>query len=278
MDGVMIGPHPEEGENLNTGVEGTGRTPPGGHSAPSGPAQEGPSPAYVKENIDVLRTMIKELDNKGKEKATPRKLSYGGSRSAESENSQKSPSMGEAGGYSSERSSKSGRSRSQSARRHRKSVSRRRASSKSHRSDKSEGRSRSRTKSVKSKSRSARASRRKSSSESGYDTVSEDSSEDLSMPYKRPKPMPFTSRITRFRETPRECRQIEEAQCSSRNARVSGSSLRQKTSGTTGPGGSSVSGEQQPREEELYPRSRESSDGGRHSSVVKSKGRSDPRT
>ncbi|PWA53708.1 hypothetical protein CTI12_AA394560 [Artemisia annua] len=143
--------------------------------------------------------MIKELDNKGKEKATPRKLSYGGSRSAESENFQKSPSVGEAGGYSSDGSSKSGRSRSRSARRHRKSVSRRRASSKSHRSDKSEGRSRSRTKIVKSKSRSARVSRRKSSSESGYDTMSEDSSEDLSMPYKRPKPMPFTSRITRFR-------------------------------------------------------------------------------
>lgn len=29
--------------------------------------------------------------------------------------------------------------------------------------------------------------------------MSEDSSEDMSTPYKRPKPMPFTSRITRFR-------------------------------------------------------------------------------
>ena len=157
MDGGMGSPHPVEGENLNNGAVGTGRTPPGGHSAPSGPAQEGPSPAYVKENLDVLRTMIKELDNRGKEKATPRKLSYRGSRGAESESSQKSPSVGGAGGYSSDESSMSGRSRSRSARRHRKSISKERRSSKSHRSDKSEGRSRSRTKSVKSKSRSARA-------------------------------------------------------------------------------------------------------------------------
>ena len=138
MDGGMGSPHPVEGENLNTGAVGTGRTPPGGPSAPSGPAQEGPSPAFVKENIDVLRTMIKELDNKGKEKATPRKLSYGGSRSAESENSQKSPSVEGVQGYSSDGSSKSGRSRSRSARGLRKSAHKRRAPSKSHRSGRSE--------------------------------------------------------------------------------------------------------------------------------------------
>ncbi|GJW99196.1 reverse transcriptase domain-containing protein, partial [Tanacetum coccineum] len=50
-----------------------------------------------------------------------------------------------------------------------------------------------------SKPQSVRASRRKSSSDSGYDTVSDSGSEDLSMPYRRHKPMPFTSRITRFR-------------------------------------------------------------------------------
>ncbi|GKA57357.1 hypothetical protein Tco_0756545 [Tanacetum coccineum] len=61
-----------------------------------------------------------------------------------------------------------------------------------------ETRSRSKSKSVKSKPQSVRASRRKSSSDSGYDTVSDNSSEDLSIPYRWPKPMPFTSRITRF--------------------------------------------------------------------------------
>ncbi|GKF34283.1 reverse transcriptase domain-containing protein, partial [Tanacetum coccineum] len=57
----------------------------------------------------------------------------------------------------------------------------------------------SKSKSVKSKPQSVRASRRKSSSDSGYDTVFDSGSEDLSMPYRRPKLMPFTSRITRFR-------------------------------------------------------------------------------
>ncbi|GJY76183.1 hypothetical protein Tco_0481299 [Tanacetum coccineum] len=69
-----LGPQLEEGENLNTEALGTGRTPPGGTSAPVGQAQVGLSPAFVKENIDVLRTMIKELDNRGQEKVTPHKL------------------------------------------------------------------------------------------------------------------------------------------------------------------------------------------------------------
>ncbi|GJW96853.1 hypothetical protein Tco_0178661 [Tanacetum coccineum] len=38
-----------------------------------------PSPAFIKENIDVLRTMIKEHDQQAKMKATPRKLAYGDS-------------------------------------------------------------------------------------------------------------------------------------------------------------------------------------------------------
>ncbi|GJW06741.1 reverse transcriptase domain-containing protein [Tanacetum coccineum] len=139
MDGCTKGPQLEEGENLNTGALGTGRTPKGGTSVLAGQAQEGPSPAFVKENINVLRTMIKEHDNRGQEKVTPRKLFNEGS-----------------------------------------------------------GRAGSKSKSVKSKPQSVRASRRKSSSDSGYDVVSDSGSEDLSMPYRRPKPMPFTSRITRF--------------------------------------------------------------------------------
>nr|GEU56885.1 reverse transcriptase domain-containing protein [Tanacetum cinerariifolium] len=35
-----------------------------------------PFPAFIKENIDVLRTMIKERDQQAKMKATPRKLAY----------------------------------------------------------------------------------------------------------------------------------------------------------------------------------------------------------
>ncbi|GKB05147.1 reverse transcriptase domain-containing protein [Tanacetum coccineum] len=111
-----------------------------------------------------------------------------------------SPSAEEVGGYSSDGSSRSrSRERPRTARKHRKSVSRKKGTSKSHRSVRSEARSRSKSKSVKSKPQSVRASRRKSSSYSGYNTVSDSGSEDLSMPYKRPKPIPFTSRITRFR-------------------------------------------------------------------------------
>ncbi|GJY92911.1 hypothetical protein Tco_0508693 [Tanacetum coccineum] len=174
MNGCTKGPQLEEGENLNTEALGTGRTLPGGTSAPVGQAQGGLSPTFVKENIDVLRTMIKELDNRGQEKVTPRKLFNEESVEAGSENSQMSPSAEEVGGYSSDGSSMSrSRGRPQTARKHRKNVSKKKGTSK--------------------------ASRRKSSSDSGYDTVSDSGLEDLSMPYRRPKPMPFTSRITRFR-------------------------------------------------------------------------------
>ncbi|GJW05677.1 reverse transcriptase domain-containing protein [Tanacetum coccineum] len=151
------------------GDEGHLRTPLGGTSAPAEQAQGGPLPAFMKENIDVLRTMIKELDNRGQEKVTPRKLFNEESGKAGSENSQMSPLVEEVGGYSFDGSSRS------------------------------EARSRSKSKNVKSKPQSVRASRRKSSLDSGYDTVSDSGLEDLSMPYRRPKPMPFTSRITRFR-------------------------------------------------------------------------------
>ncbi|GJW25544.1 hypothetical protein Tco_0039355 [Tanacetum coccineum] len=174
MDGCTKGPQLEEGENLNTRALRTGRTPLGGTSAPAGQAQGGPSPTFVKENID--------------------------SGKAGSENSQMSPSAEEVGGYSSDGSSRSrSRGRPRTARKHQKSVSRKKGASKSYRSIRSEARSRSKSKSVKSKPQSVRASRRKSSSDSGYDTVSDSGLEDLSMPYRRPKPMPFTSRITHFR-------------------------------------------------------------------------------
>nr|GFA03895.1 reverse transcriptase domain-containing protein [Tanacetum cinerariifolium] len=149
--------------------------PEGGTFAPAGQVQGGPSPAFVKENINVLRTMIKEVDNRCQEKVTPRKLFNEESGGARSKNSQMSPSAEEVGGYSSD-----GSSRSSSRVR-------------------SEARSRSKSKSVKSKPQSVRASRRKSSSDSGYDNMSDNDSEDLSMPYRQPKPMHFTYRITRFR-------------------------------------------------------------------------------
>ncbi|GJU46538.1 hypothetical protein Tco_1203804 [Tanacetum coccineum] len=119
---------------------------------------------------------------------------------SQAELGQMSPSAEEVGGYSSDGSSRSrSRGRPRTAQKHQKNVSRKKGTSKSQRSVRSEARSRSKSKSVKSKPQSVRTSRRKSSSDSGYDTVSDSGSEDLSMPYRWPKPMPFTSRITRFR-------------------------------------------------------------------------------
>ncbi|GKF57275.1 hypothetical protein Tco_0170812, partial [Tanacetum coccineum] len=51
------------------------------HEGPTEPVlqtQKNPSPslAFIKENINVLRTMIKEHDQQAKMKATPRKLAY----------------------------------------------------------------------------------------------------------------------------------------------------------------------------------------------------------
>nr|GEY46259.1 reverse transcriptase domain-containing protein [Tanacetum cinerariifolium] len=110
------------------------------------------------------------------------------------------PSAEEVRGYSSDGSSRSrSRGRPRSAQKHQKSVLRKKGISKSHRPVRSKTRSRSKSKSVKSKPQSVRAFRRKSSSDSGYDTVSDSGSEDLSVPYRQPKPMPFTSRITCFR-------------------------------------------------------------------------------
>nr|GEX11104.1 hypothetical protein [Tanacetum cinerariifolium] len=144
--------------------------------------------------------MIKELDNRGQEKVTPRELLNEESGRAGSENSQMSPSAEEVGGYSPDGSSMPrSRGRPQFAQKNRKSVSRKKGISKSHRSVRSEARSKSKSESVKSNPQSVRASRRKSSLYSGYDTVSDSGSKDLCMPYRRPKPMPFTSRVTRFR-------------------------------------------------------------------------------
>ncbi|GKD21036.1 hypothetical protein Tco_1222739, partial [Tanacetum coccineum] len=60
----------------------------------------------MKENINVLRTMIKELDNRGQENVTPHKLFNEESGRAGSENSHTSPSAEEVGGYSFDGSSR----------------------------------------------------------------------------------------------------------------------------------------------------------------------------
>ncbi|GJZ54236.1 hypothetical protein Tco_0609121 [Tanacetum coccineum] len=72
--------------------------------------------------------------------------------------------------------------------------------SKSRRSECSDGRSKSKTKRSgrRSISHSRRSNHMRSSLLSEYESDGDYSYEDMSVPYKRPKPMPFTSRITRF--------------------------------------------------------------------------------
>ncbi|GKF81772.1 hypothetical protein Tco_0240374 [Tanacetum coccineum] len=69
------------------------------------------------------------------------------------------------------------------------------------RSESLEDRGRSKIKSmeIRAKSRLRRSEPKEISPESSFEEDSEDTYEDLSMPYKRPKPTPFTSRINRAR-------------------------------------------------------------------------------
>ncbi|GJY09813.1 reverse transcriptase domain-containing protein [Tanacetum coccineum] len=69
------------------------------------------------------------------------------------------------------------------------------------RSRRLEGRSitKEKTRRERSKSRGKRSGHQEISSDSEYEEGSEDTYEDLNSPYKRPKPTPFTQRITRFK-------------------------------------------------------------------------------
>ncbi|GJT83909.1 hypothetical protein Tco_1058251 [Tanacetum coccineum] len=150
----------------------------GTHERPSAPymlAQTSPSPAFIKENIEVLRTMIKEHDQQGYTRSNPKKLTYDefkreGSGSSILPKEPKKPLQ-------------------------KQDVVQIR------RSGILEDQSRSKTKSKegRAKSRSRRSEPKGKSSDSSYEGDSEDTCEDLSIPYKRPKPTPFTSRITHFR-------------------------------------------------------------------------------
>ncbi|GKD21472.1 hypothetical protein Tco_1223175, partial [Tanacetum coccineum] len=69
-------------------LEGTGTGSREGPSEPAQLAQTTPSPAFIKENIDVLRTMIKGHDQQTKAKATPKKLVYDDSREEDLDSSE----------------------------------------------------------------------------------------------------------------------------------------------------------------------------------------------
>ncbi|GJX80904.1 hypothetical protein Tco_0329053 [Tanacetum coccineum] len=130
-----------------------------------------PSPAFIKENIDVLRTMIKEHDQQAKIKSIPRKLAY-----ADSDKEAQSLSL--AKGFSDRFSLES-----------------------SGTSWKVEDRNMTKEKVRKKRSKPKRkwSRQQEASSSSEYEEGSEDAYEDLNLLYKRLKPTPFTQRITRFK-------------------------------------------------------------------------------
>nr|GEY16117.1 hypothetical protein [Tanacetum cinerariifolium]GEY78697.1 hypothetical protein [Tanacetum cinerariifolium] len=68
-----------------TELEGTGMGSRKGPSEPAQLAQMPHSPTFIKENINVLRMMIKEHDQHAKAKANPKKLVYGSSNEEDSD-------------------------------------------------------------------------------------------------------------------------------------------------------------------------------------------------
>ncbi|GJW00682.1 hypothetical protein Tco_1555933 [Tanacetum coccineum] len=171
---------------------------------PAGPvlqtqATPSPSPAFVKENIDALKTMIKEHDRQTKAKTTPRKLVYTGSE-------RKAPGEFMTRNFSDRLSIESSgmyhtHGKVHSASKSQKSLPKGKEPSYPRRSKMLENHSKvkERTRKEKSKTKGRRPEYQETSSDTGYEEGSEDLDEDLNSPYKRPKPTPFTRRITCFK-------------------------------------------------------------------------------
>ncbi|GJT37689.1 hypothetical protein Tco_0937554 [Tanacetum coccineum] len=147
----------------------------------------------------MLRTLIKEHDQQGQAKATPKRLNYDNSEKDDSESSRARNSL-ECSSDGSSRTMRT-RSKTRTTRKNQRSFSRSKTPSRPRRSGRLEGKSGSKAKlkDVKTKLRPRRSEHRGNSLDSSFEGDSEDTSENMSTPYKRPKPTPFTSRITRFR-------------------------------------------------------------------------------
>ncbi|GJR58855.1 hypothetical protein Tco_1501017 [Tanacetum coccineum] len=146
-------------------------------SEPAPLAQTTHSPSFIKENIKVLKTMIKEHDQQAKTKGTSKKLVYDESEEGDSA-SRGTKGMSEQLCLGS----------SNTFRAH----NRVRSSIKGQRSL-SHGKTTSQPR------RESRPKYQEISSDSESEEDSEYSYEDLSTPYKRPNPTPFMTQITRFK-------------------------------------------------------------------------------
>ncbi|GJZ18880.1 reverse transcriptase domain-containing protein [Tanacetum coccineum] len=156
-----------------------------------------------RENIDVLRTMIKEHDQQDKMKATPRKLAY-----VDSDKEAPAGSLAVSFFFFfSDRFSLESSGTSDTHKQNRSASKSRRTPSKNkepthlRRSRRLEDQSITKEKSrrERSKPKGKRSGHQETSSDSEHEEGSEDTYEDLNSPYKRPKPTPFTQRITRFK-------------------------------------------------------------------------------
>ncbi|GKB93511.1 reverse transcriptase domain-containing protein [Tanacetum coccineum] len=169
----MVGSQPREEEFWGAVTRDVGTETHEGPTKPVLQTQKNPSPslAFIKENIDVLRTMIKEHDQQAKMKATPRKLAYVDSdKEALAGKSQRTPSKNKEPTH---------------LRRSRRLEDRSITKEKARRE--------------RSKPKGKWSGRQETSSDSEREKGSEETCKDMNSPYKRPKPTPFTQKITRFK-------------------------------------------------------------------------------
>ncbi|GJY27674.1 reverse transcriptase domain-containing protein [Tanacetum coccineum] len=197
----MVDSQPMEGEFQGAATRDVGTKTHGGLTEPVLQTQKtpSPSPAFIKENIDVLRTMIKEHDQQAKMKATPRKLAF-------VDFDKEAPARSLAKGFSDRFSLESfGTSdthrQTRSTSKSQKTPSKNKEPTHLRRSRRLEDRSTTKEKARRERSKYTRKSsgHQEISSDSEHEDGSEDADEDLNSPYKRPKPTPFTQRITRFK-------------------------------------------------------------------------------
>ncbi|GKA36970.1 reverse transcriptase domain-containing protein [Tanacetum coccineum] len=201
----MVDSQPMEEEFQGAATRDVGTETHGGLTEPVLQTQKTPShsPTFIKEKIDVLRTMIKEHDQQAKMKATPRKLAYVDS---DKEAPARSLSKGFSDRFSLESSGTSDTHRQIRTSKSQKTPSKNKEPTHLRRSRRLKDRSTTKEKARRERSKATRkrSGHQKISSDSEHEDGSKDAYEDLNSPYKRPKPTPFTQRITRFKYHRRE--------------------------------------------------------------------------
>ncbi|GKE27327.1 reverse transcriptase domain-containing protein [Tanacetum coccineum] len=163
-----------------------------------------PLPIFIKENIDVLRAMIKEHNQQAKIKTTPKRLAYADS---DKEAPTRSLVRGFFDRFSLESSGISDtHKQTRSANKSQRTPSKKKEPAHLRRSRRLKDRSiiKEKVRRERSKPRGKMSGHQETSSDSKHEEGLEDAYEDLNSPYKRPKPTPFTQIITRFKYHRRE--------------------------------------------------------------------------